>query len=719
MNYITNQNIEKTLEENYVPYIYESVLNRALPNVIDGFKPSHRKLLYTMYKMGLLNKKVKSANITGQTLRLNPHGDGAVYETMVRMVDTNESLLLPYIKGKGSFGKVYSDGAYAHQRYTEAGLAEIANELFKEIDKNGIDFVDNYDNTMKEPTLLPVTFPNVLCNATKGIAVGMASNICSFNLVDVCNATIEYLEKDCTDNIELIPDFSTYGYYLYDKNELQKINTTGKGSIKLRCNYEYDKKNNCIEITQIPYTTSVEQIIDKICDLIKAKKLTEITDVRDETDLKGLKLAIDVKRNVDVENLMNKLYKMTTLEDTFSCNFNVLYEPEQGLIKPKVMGVHEIIKEWSKWRISCIRRELIHNVDVFSKELHKLYGLKAITQDLDKSIHIIRTSKTDDIAIDGIMSNFKLDKEQAEYVANMKLRNLNEDYILKQLDEVKSLENKLKNLKETIDNESKIKEVIIKQLHNIIKKYGIERKTVILKDYKKSTVSTSKQVDDYSCFVTVTKDGYVKKMLRTTDISNVKIKDGDTIINSWTTSNTSTLLVFTDLCNCYKILLDDLDTSTPSTLGSFLPAHLGLKNENIVSIQLADKGYNGYLLNVYEDNLMAKIPVKSFETKNKQSRLKNALSDSRLINQIFITEDIDIICVSTIDKVLVTNTSQFSPKSSKNSNGMALMKSKDDSTIKYAFPVSDISRYNIEDLEYYRGKRGATGNYLKKTDTII
>lgn len=717
-NLIIDQNIEDVIEENYMPYALESIINRALPSVYDGFKPSHRKLLYTMFKMGLLRTKVKSANITGQTLRLNPHGDGAVYETMVRMVDTNESLLNPFVTGKGNFGKVYSTSAYAHQRYTEAGLTEISNELFKEIDKNAVDFVDNYDETMKEPVLLPVTYPNILCNATQGIAVGMASNICSFNLKDVCHTTIEYLKTEDVNCIELIPDFSTYGYYLYDKAEILKINQTGRGSIKLRSNYEYNKQANCIEITQIPYTTTVEQVIDKICELVKNKKITEITDVRDETDLKGLRLTIDVKRNTDVELLMSKLYKMTTLEDTFSCNFNVLYTDDNGRVNPKVMGTQEIIKEWCKWRISCLKRELQHNIEVFSKELHKLYGLQKIALDIDKAINVIRFSKTDELVISNLIKEFSIDNEQAEYVANIKLRNLNEDYILKQLTEIKSLETKIANLNNTIGDDNKVKAIICKQLTDVSNKYGTERKTEILTDYKTVTSATAKIIEDYSCFVTISKDGYVKKMLRTTDVSNVKVKDGDSIVSSWTTSNTSTLLIFTNQMNCYKVLLDDLDTSTPSTLGLYLPTYLGLKDEEILFVQIADNDYNGYLLNIYENNLMAKIPVKSFETKNKQSRLKNALAESKLINQIFIIEDIDIICVSSIDKVLVTNTSQFSPKLSKNSSGMALIKSKDDSVIKYAFPTTMTELYQFEDLEYYRGKRGATGNYLKKTDSI-
>lgn len=715
---IINQNIEDTLEENYMPYAMSCIMERALPE-IDGFKPSHRKLLYTMHNMGLSKSKVKSANITGQTLRLNPHGDGAVYETMVRMVDTNETLLIPYIKGKGNFGKVYSTGAYAHQRYTEAGLTEIAYELFKEIDKNAVDFVDNYDETLKEPVLLPVTFPTILCNVTQGIAVGMASSICSFNLKAVCEATINYLKTGEVENIMLIPDFSTGGKYLYDKGEIEKINTTGRGSIKIRSNYTHNKALNCIEITEIPYTTTVEQIIDKICELIKLKKITEITDVRDETDKNGLRLTIDIKRNADVETLMNKLYKITPLEDTFSCNFNMLEMDENGNKFPRVMGTQAIIKSWCKWRMGCLRRELQFNIDKFGKELHKLYGLKAITSDVENAISVIRKSKTDELAVEGLMTYFKIDKEQAEYVANIKLRNLNEDYIIKQLDEIASLETKLENLHATIGSDEKIKQIISQQLEGIINKYGIERKTEILTEYQNVNTAVAKVVDDYSCFVTISKGGYVKKMFRTTDVENVKTKDGDSIVSSWTTTNTSTLLIFTDQYNCYKIMLDDLNTSTPKELGTFLPTHLGLKDEEILFVQLADKDYNGYILNVYENNQMAKIPVKSFKTKNKQSRLKNALAEQKLVNQLFITDDIDIICVSSIDKVLVTNTSQFSPKNSKNSSGMALMKEKDGSVVKCVIPANDTHLYSFEDLEYYRGKRGAMGNFLKKQDSIL
>lgn len=715
---IIDKDIEYVLEENYMPYAVEAIVNRALPRVEDGFKPSHRKLLYTMFKMGLLKTKTKCANSVGQTMKLNPHGDGAIYETMVRLTDNNESLLTPYVKGKGNFGKVYSrDMAYAHQRYTESGLSDISNELFKDIDKNAIDFIDNYDETMKEPVLLPVTFPNILCNVTQGIAVGMASNICSFNLRAVCEATINYLENDELSNITLIPDFSTGGKYLLNEGELESINNSGRGKIVLRGVCSYKKDTNCIEITELPYTSTVEDIIDKVEELVKSKKTPEIIDIRDETDKGGLKVTIDLKRNTDVESLINKLYKFTALENTFSCNFNVLYEKD-GVKTPKVMGTREIVEKWCEWRISCIKRELSHNLSMFEKDLHRLLGLQKITLDVNKTIEIIRKSKTDDIAIKELMSYFMIDKEQAEYVANMKLRNLNEESLLKQLKEIEDLQKKLENLRATIGDDRKVKKIISIQLEEIIKKYAIDRKTEVVTDYVDSKVIVAKEIDDYSCFVTVSKEGYVKKMLRTTDIENVKVKDNDEITSSWTTSNVSTLLIFTDEKNCYKLLLDDLETSTPSTLGTFLPTLLKLKDENIVSVQLADKEYSGFLINVYENNMLAKIPVESFKTKNKQSKLKNALSDANLVRQIFITEDIDLICVSSIDKVLLTNTSQFPSKSSKASVGQALMKEKDDSIIKDIFILDEIELDKIDDIEYYRGKRGSVGNFLKKTDTL-
>lgn len=715
---IINQDIENTLEENYMPYAMESILNRALPE-IDGFKPSHRKLLYTMYKMNLLKTLVKSANITGQTLRLNPHGDSAIYETMVRMTDSNESLLVPFIEGKGNFGKVYSTGAFAHQRYTEAKLADISGELFKSIDRNSVDFIDNYDETMKEPVLLPVPFPSILCNVTQGIAVGMASNICSFNLKDVCEATIDYIKTGETDRIKLIPDFSTGGSYLYNESELIDINKTGRGSIKVRSNYRYNKVNNCIEITEIPYTTNVEQIIDKICDLIKSKKISEVIDVRDETDRGGLKLTIDVKKNTDIELLMTKLYKMTPLEDTFSCNFNMLIMDDAGKKKPMVVGTHDIIKEWCKWRISCLKRELQYNADIFTKELNKLYGLQKITVDIEKAIEVIRKSKTDEDVIVQLMAYFKIDKEQAESVSSIRLRNLNEDYVIKQLSEIKPLEEKLSKLNDTIQDNSKIEAVIVSQLNNIITKYRIDRKTEILEVYQNVEKVVAKIVDDYSCFVTITEDGYVKKMLRTTELDKVKIKDGDSIVKSWTTSNTSTLLIFTNKANCYKVLIDDLDTTTPSTLGTFLPTYLSLKDEDIVFVQLADSLYSGYLLNIYENNTMAKVPLSAFETKSKVSKLKNALSDDKLIEQIYITEDIDILCVSSIDRVILTNTEQFSPVNNKKSNGVILIKPKANSVLKCAIPISKTEMYQIEDLEYYRSGRGVVGKQLKEMDLIL
>lgn len=718
-NNIIEQRIEDTLEVNYMPYAMETILNRALPRVEDSFKPSHRKLLYMMYLMGLLKKKTKCANSVGQTMKLNPHGDSAIYETMVRLTDNNESLLIPYVKGKGNFGKVYSrDMAYAHQRYTESGLAEISNELFKDIDKNAVDFIPNYDGTMQEPVLLPVTFPNILCNVTQGVAVGMASSICSFNLKAVCEATINYLETGELENITLVPDFSTGGQYLLNNNELADINSTGRGRIVLRGIYQYDKVNNCIEITQIPYTSTAEEIVDKVADLMKLKKVPEILDIRDETDKSGFKIAIDVKKNVDVESLMARLYKMTSLENTFSCNFNVLYE-DDGVLKPKVMGTREIIEKWSAWRISCIKRELQHNINIFDKELHKLLGLKKISMDIDKAIEIIRKSKTDAEVLNALMSHFDISKEQAEYVANIKLRNLNEDYMLKQFQEIESLETKLKNLRETIGNDDKIKKIITVQLENIIKKYAIERKTEIITDYVDVKVTVAKEIEDYSCFVTISKEGYVKKMLRTTDIENVKVKDGDKVVSAWTTSNTSTLLIFTDQKNCYKLLLDDLDTSTPSTLGSYLPTLLALKGENIVSVQLADKDYNGYLLNVYANNMMAKVPVSSFATKKKQSKLKNSLADSPLVRQFFITEDTELLCMNSIDRVLIVDTSQFPVKESKASKGQALIADKKGSIVTEVYRVDELDLTLIEDIEQYKGKRASAGKKLKGNDKII
>ena len=712
------QNIENVLEENYMPYAMETIINRALPSLYDGFKPAHRKLLYTMHLMKLADSKIKSANITGQTLKLNPHGDSAVYETMVRMVDKNESLLLPYIDGKGNFGKVYSDSAFAHQRYTEAGLMPIAGELFKDINKDIVEFVDNYDETMKEPTLLPVTFPTILCNVTQGVAVGMASSICSFNLVDVCSATIEYLQTDSTKDIRLIPDFSTGGQYLYDKSTISDINKHGKGSITLRAKYSVDTKGNCIEITEIPYTTTAEQIIDKIADLIKKKKAPEINDVRDETDKNGLRISIDIKRNTNADNLMLRLFKLTPLQDNFSCNFNLLRVNDEGVIEPKVLGVHQIIKDWCKWRIECIRRKSKYDIVNIEKELHKLAGLQIIIDDLDNVIMIIRTSESDKAIIETLKAEYSLDDTQAEYIANMRLRNLNKVYLNKQLSDIEDLNNNVSDLQTIIDNDDRVKEIIIKELEVIKNKYGITRKTEIIKEYEDTKTINTKVVENYNCFVVATKQGYIKKLQKSVDITTTKIKDDDTICLSQSAENSSVLLVFTDKCNCYKVYLSDIELVSSSNIGVYLPTLLKLKNEEIVSIQVCDSKYHGVLINIYNNSTISKVSLSGFKTKNKQTKLKNSLHKEKLIYQQVLLDDTHLICYTQKGKVLIVDTRDIATKTSKNTQGVALMNVKEDDSLIKIIDVVNAEQYQFEDAEYYKGKRGGVGKLLKKGDTI-
>ena len=568
---IQEQQIIDTLEENYMPYAMSVIISRAIPE-IDGLKPSHRKLLYTMYKMGLLNGNLtKSANVVGQTMKLNPHGDSAIYETMVRLTDGNGALLLPLVKSKGNFGRVYSrDMAYAASRYTEVKLNPVCSELFGDLDKNTVDFFDNYDGTMKEPTLLPATFPSILANPNQGIAVGMASNICSFNLRELCEATIMLMHDPDADILDtlLAPDFPTGGELIYNRSELKEIYRTGRGSFKVRAKYEYDKSQNCIDIKEIPYTTTVEVIIDKIVDLVKSGKVKEISDIRDETDLKGLKITIDLKRGVDPDKLMLKLFKMTPLQDSFGCNFNILVEGS-----PIVLGVNDMICEWLRFRRSCIKRAIAFDIQKKSEKLHLLEGLSLILLDIDKAIKIVRETEDDSMVIPNLMKGFKITEVQAEYVAEIKLRNLNKDYILKRIAEIETLKKELEELKSTLESKTKINKLIEKQLKQIAKKYGSDRKTEIITADEIKDIVEEEIIDNYSVKLFRTQHGYLKKIslvsLRTS--GEQRLKDDDTMIQEIEAQNSSEIIFFARSGDVYKIKAYDVPDSKASLLGEFIP----------------------------------------------------------------------------------------------------------------------------------------------------
>lgn len=622
--HVIKQNITETLESNYMPYAMSVIVSRALPE-IDGFKPAHRKLLYTMYKMGLLKQgRTKSANIVGQTMRLNPHGDGAIYETMVRLTKGYAALNTPFIDSKGNFGKVYSrDMAYAASRYTEAKLSEICKEVFRDIEEDSVDFVDNYDGTMTEPTLLPTIFPNILVNANQGIAVGMASNICSFNLKEVCEATIAYLKNEKDDILKKIaaPDFPTGGMLLYNKNDMYNILSTGRGSFKVRAKYSYIKKDNCIEITEIPYTTTVEVIIDKIEELVKAGKIKEIVDVRDEIDLSGLKLTIDLKRGVNADLLMQKLFKLTTLEDSFSCNFNILVDG-----RPKVMGVPEVISEWCTFRKKCIIRKYQFTINKMEKRQHLLLGLKQILLDIDKAIDIVKNTDKDNEVIPNLMKAFDISQMQAEYVAEIKLRHLNKQYILETLKELDILENEISKYKHIIAHDEEIKKVIIGELKQIIKKYAVPRRTEIMAEQDVPNIETEVMVEDYNLKIFFTSHQYLKKVTLTSlrNSGDHKLKDEDTIMQEIDTTNKSELLLFSDKCNVYKLKLHEIEESKVSQLGIYIPNLLELEEDEKIIFVHATTDYLGYLLFGFTTGKVTKVQLSAYQTKTNRKKLIKA-----------------------------------------------------------------------------------------------
>ena len=714
---VLEQPITETLETNYMPYAMSVIVSRAIPE-IDGFKPSHRKLLYTMFKMGLLTGgRTKSANIVGQTMKLNPHGDAAIYETMVRLSAGYQALLMPFVDSKGNFGKVYSrDMSYAASRYTEAKLSGICSEVFRDIDKDTVDFVDNYDGSMKEPCLLPTAFPNVLVSANMGIAVGMASQICGFNLGEVCETTINYLRDPEHDLLSTMPapDFPTGGEIVYDRAAMENIYRTGRGSFKVRSRWRYLPKENIIEIYEIPYTTTSEAIIDKVAELIKAGKVREINDMRDETDLSGLKLAIDLKRGVDPDKLMQKLFKLTTLQDAFPCNFNILVGGN-----PRVMGVGEILEEWTAWRMDCVRRRVYFDLAKKKDKLHLLKGLERILLDIDKAIAIIRETELEADVVPNLMMGFGIDQIQAEYVAEIKLRNINREYILKRTDETSDLEQQIEELEGILNNRRKIKGIIIDELKQILKKFPSPRKTGIVYADEIEEFDEEQQIEDYSVTLFLSQEGYFKKItaqsLRMS--SEQKYKEGDGLRVSFEASNRGELLFLTDRQQIYKARVSDFEDCKASVLGVYLPTRLQMdEGENIIS--MIDPGdYSRNLLLIFENGKAARIDMAAYETKTNRRKLVNAYSDKSPVKAVMVIgEEMDVACYSSDDRVLVFNTAQLQVKTSRSTQGVAVMTLKAKRTLVKAVPVKDSA---ITNLARYRVKNlPGAGALLKSEDRV-
>lgn len=674
---IVEQPIVSTIRENFMPYAMSVILSRAIPE-IDGFKPSHRKLLYTMYKMGLLNgPRTKSANIVGATMKLNPHGDSAIYDTMVRLSRGYEALLHPYVDSKGNFGKFYSrDMAWAASRYTEAKLAPICNELFRDIDKDTVDFVDNYDNTMKEPSLLPAVFPSVLVNANTGIAVGMASNICSFNLKEICETTAALIRDPDHDIRSTLPapDFAGGCQIIYDEKAFEQVYTTGKGSIRLRAKYEYDKSANCIDVLSIPASTTCEVIIEKIIDLVKQGKVKEISDIRDETGLEGLKITIDLKRGTDPDKLMAKLFKFTTLEDSYACNFNVLI----GGV-PMVLGVRELLEEWIAFRIECVRRRTFYDRTKKAERLHLLKGLEKILLDIDKAIKIIRETDEEIEVVPNLMIGFGIDKVQAEYVAEIKLRHLNREYILKRTKDITDLENEISELDDILKSKARIKTVIVKELKAAAEKYGQPRKSMIIYEDNAKYEEEAEEIPDYACTFFFTKEGYFKKITpQSLRMSGAhKLKEGDEISQEIEFSNNCDLLFFTDKAQVYKAKANDFPDTKASVLGEYVAAKLGMdENENAVYM-IATKDYKGIILFGFENGKAAKVPLEAYATKTNRKKLTGAYSDkSPLSGILFIEDDREVLFKASSGRMLLVHTGALSLKATRSTQGVAVMKLK-------------------------------------------
>ena len=713
---VVEQRITDTLETNYMPYAMSVIVSRAIPE-IDGFKPSHRKLLYTMYKMGLLNgARTKSANIVGQTMRLNPHGDAAIYDTMVRLSKGYGALLHPFVDSKGNFGKVYSrDMAWAASRYTEAKLSAICAELFRDIDSDTVDFIDNYDNTMKEPALLPTTFPNILVSANQGIAVGMASQLCGFNLGEVCDTTIAYLKNPDCDLTEtlLAPDFPTGGEVICDVDALREIYSTGRGGVKVRARWRYDKKENLIEVYEIPYTTTTEAIMDKVAELIKAGKVREITDMRDETDLNGLKLTIDLKRGTDPDKLMQKLMKSTTLQDTMSCNFNVLIA---GM--PRVMGVRELLDEWCAWRTECVRRRVYFVMSKKKDKLHLLKGLKRILLDIDKAIKIIRETEAEADVVPNLMIGFGIDQVQAEYVAEIKLRNINKEYILKRVEETSALQDEIEDLEDILARPARVKKIIVAELEDVRKKYAEPRRTGIVYGHEVEEYTEETTVDDYAVSVFLSREGYFKKITPASLRMNAeqKYKEGDALAQSFETSNAAEVMFFTDRCQVYKTRLSDFDDTKASALGDYLPARLGMDEGESVVYMVLPGDYRGWMLFFFENGKAAKVELSAYRTTSNRRKLTGAYSDkSPLRTALCLREDCELAVYSTEPRVLVFSTALLGSKTTRATQGVAVLTLKKKFTLDYACPaeatgIANLARYRARSLP-------AVGALLKAEDS--
>ena len=714
---VLEQPITQTLELNYMPYAMSVIVSRAIPE-IDGFKPSHRKLLYTMYQMKLLSgPRTKSANVVGATMKLNPHGDAAIYDTMVRLSRGYGALLHPLVDSKGNFGKVYSrDMAWAASRYTEVRLDAICQELFRDIDQDAVDFVPNYDGKLQEPTLLPTTFPNVLVAANQGIAVGMASNLCGFNLGEVCEAAIARMKNPEADLLSILkaPDFSTGGQLLYDQKALEDIYRTGRGSVKLRAKWNYSKSENLIEVTEIPYSTTVEAIIDKVAELIKGGKIREISDMRDETGLDGLKIAIDLKRGTDPEKLMNKLFSLTPLQDTFSCNFNILIA---GM--PRVMGVGEILDEWTAWRMDSVRRRTYYICKKKEDKLHLLRGLKQILLDIDKAIAIIRETEEEAEVVPNLMIGFGIDQIQAEYVADIRLRNINKEYILKRVEEVSSLEEEIADLKDLMNSPKRIQKVIIGELQQVKKKYDTPRRTEIIYEYENLTAekAAAQEAPDYPVHVFLSQEGYFKKItpqsLRMS--GEQKYKEGDGPFLHWEGSNRDELLVFTDHQQCYKTRLSDFDDTKASVLGDYLPTKLGMDGEEKV-VWACDPGdYSAHLLFFFENGKAARVELNAYQTQTRRKKLTGAYSDkSPLVSALVLSEDTEMAVCSTEGRCVVFHTASLTPKSTRSTQGVNIMTLKPKYKVAWAKPLSQTTIVNTP--RYRARSLPIAGALLKEED---
>ena len=712
---VVNQDIIDTLEVNYMPYAMSVIMSRAIPE-IDGFKPSHRKLLYTMYKMGLLNgSTIKSANIVGRTMQLNPHGDAAIYETMIRLARGNESLLHPYIESKGNFGKSYSKNMqYAASRYTEAKLSAIAAELFRDIDKDTVDFVPNYDNSMTEPTLFPVTFPSILVNSNMGIAVGMASNICSFNLREICDTTIALIKDSDADIMETLkaPDFIGGGQIIYDEDLMRSIYESGRGSFKIRAKYTYDKKSNCIDIYEIPATTTSEAIIDKIIELAKGSKLREISDVRDETDKKGLKITIDLKRGTDPDKLMKKLFKTTPLEDSFGCNFNVLIAGS-----PRVLGVRELLTEWIAFRTECVNRRVYFDLSKAKDKLHLLEGLQKILLDIDKAIKIVRNTDEEAEVVPNLMIGFGIDKVQAEYVAEIKLRHLNREYIIKRTADIEQLRKDIEDMEDILSSKARVKKIIVKELKEVAEKYGKDRRSEIIFAEAGEDDEPIEIIPDYPVNLFFTKEGYFKKItpLSLRMSGEQKLKEGDVITFSCEASNNTELLFFSNMCQVYKAKAADFDDTKASVLGDFVGTKLEMDPGEAAAFMAPLRNYKGYMLFFFENGKVAKIDISAYETKQNRKKLIKAYSDkSPLIHAVYIEEDREFVIKSTAGRYLLFNSGAISPKTTKDSQGVSVMSLKKGHRIE---SVEDYSEGRFVKASRYRTKNlPAAGAILSAED---